>query len=281
MRHTFPTKKCSAGFTIVELLIAVSLSAVVVTVFIALLFSTYQASGRNKLLLSMTSSMQIALSQMERDVRYSAGYDKSVAVPFNDSNSPAGGWTYKGTPASPENRALLLRSYATVNNPFSPQRQSAYVDGRLPNPYVVEDPLLNCSITPPAGALYLNPQLPYMTIYFLSNGSLVRRILTDTTTTLCNGASVYQKQSCPGGTGGSCRAKDEVILENVSSFAIDYFQQLDTPIPTFSLLDVYADTNPDDLAAADNISITLTVQNTLGGETISRSMSVTVSRINN
>ncbi len=282
MPHTSPTKSSrGSGFTIVELLLASTLSAMVVIIFVTLLFSTYQVSVRNKATLDMVGSLQSALSFLERDVRYSLAYVTTATTPFTDSNAPVGGWTHKGTPASSSNRVLLLKSYATVNNPFSPTRLSAYVNGSLTNPYIAADALLNCSTTPPAGSLYLNPQLPYMTIYFVSNGKLIRRILTDTTTTLCNNVSVYQKQSCPTGNGGVCAAKDEVIAENVVGFDVAYYQQLDTPVPTFSLLDPYKTTNPDDLAAADNISVTVTMRRTVSSETIDRSLSITVSRVNN
>ncbi|MFZ1812078.1 MAG: hypothetical protein WAU02_00960 [Candidatus Saccharimonadales bacterium] len=279
MRRTYHTN--ASGFTIVELVLASSISIVVVSVFVSLLFTTYQSSTRNKVVLDMTGRLQTSLSFIERDVRYSVAYLTGISSPFSDSNAPAGGWTHKGSPASSTNRALILKSYATANNPFSPTRQAVYVNGSVSNPYIPADALLNCSTTPPAGSLYLNPQLPYMTIYFVSSGKLTRRIITDTTTSLCNGAVTYQKQSCPTGTGGSCLAKDEIITEDVAGLSIDYYQQLDTPTPSFALLDPYKATNPDDLATADNINATVTLNKTVGGKTINRSMSITVSRINN
>lgn len=277
----FHTKPDARGFTIIELMLATSLSAVVVIVFVAMLFSTYQTSVRNNAILDMTGTIQNALSFIERDVRYSVSYETGIASPFTDGNAPSGGWKHSGNPAGVTNRTLILKSYATANNPFSPSRQSVFVNGSLTNPYIPADALLNCSTAPPAGSLYLNPQLPYITIYFASSGKLMRRIITDSTTTVCNGAVTYQKQSCPTGTGSGCFAKDETIATGVTTFSIDYYQQLDTPIPTFALLDPYKTTNPDDLATADNINATLTLRKTVGSENIDRSMSITVSRINN
>ncbi len=281
MRPMFHTNRLSRGFTVVELMLATSLSAVVVVVFVAMLFSAYQTSVRNNAILDMTSSIQVALSFIERDVRYSLSYGTGISTPFTDSNAPGGGWKHAGNPAGATNRTLILKSYATANNPFSPSRQSVFVNGGLTNPYIPADALLNCSTTPPAGSLYLNPQLPYVTIYFISNGKLMRRILTDTSTTVCNGAVAYQKQSCPTGSGNGCFVKDEIIASNVVEFSIDYYQQLDTPTPSFALLDPYKATDPDDLATADNINATLTLRKTIGSENIDRSMSITVSRINN
>lgn len=278
MRPMYRTK--SSGFTIVELLLAVSLSAVVVVVFVAIIMTSFLRSGRNTVQLELNGNLQLALTDVERDIRYSTVYSTGLPSPFSDTNAPSGGWTHRGTPSDSNKRVLILKSNATTNNPYSPTRTPIYVNGGLVNPYVTQDPLLNCSTTPPLGTLYINPQLPYYVIYFVQNGNLYRRIITDTTTTVCNGATQYQKQSCPTGTGGTCTVKDEVIATDVVKFTVNYYQQTDDPTPTFILLDPYKTTSPDDLALADNIEVIIGLQRTVNSSPVTAQLSVTATRIN-
>jgi len=274
------TRLHQRGFTIVELLLAVSLSSVVVVVFIGMIMNTYIRSGRNTVQLELNGNLQNALVDVERDIRLSTKYSTVLPSPFSDPNAPSGGWTHRGTPSDEDKRVLILKANATTNNPYSPSRQPLYVHGGLANPYIVQDALLNCSSTPPNGTLYINPQLPFYIVYFVDNNKLYRRILTDTSTTVCNGAQQYQKQSCPSGTGGSCTAKDEIIATDVTKFSVDYYQQTDDPSPTFVLLDPYKTVDPDNLALADNLHVTIGLQRTIDSVPVTAELSITATRIN-
>lgn len=276
----YHTKHRERGFTIVELLLAVSLSAVVVSVFIAILMTSYLRLGRNTIQLELNGNLQNALSDVERDIRFSTTYSNDLPAPFSDAYAPSGGWTHRGSPADEDKRALILKASATTNNPYSPTRTPIYLNGGIPNPYITQEPLLNCSNTPPLGTLYLNPQLPFYVIYFVDNGNLYRRVVTDTTTTVCNGAQQYQKQSCPTGTGGTCTVKDEVISTDVTRFSVDYYQQTDDPAPTFVLLDPYKTVSPDDLALADNIEVTIGLQRAIDSVPVVAELSIIATRIN-
>lgn len=270
----------NSGFTIVELLLALGLSAMIVVIFVWSMMVTYLRSGANAVQLELNGNLQVALNDIERDVRYSIGYGTSLTSPFSDPNAPAGGWTHRGTPANANQRVLLLRSNTTVTNPFAPSRVPVYINGGVANPYIAQDPQLNCSTTPPAGTLYLNPQLPFYTVYFVDNGTLYRRKITDTTTITCNGTVQYQKTSCPTGSGGSCVVKDEIMATNVVRFSINYYEQVDTPIPTFNLLDPYRTISPDDLAQADNVEIIIGMQRVVDSQVVSAELSNIATRMN-
>lgn len=280
MQPMYRIKSREKGFTIVELLLAVTVSSIVIIVFIGMIMTTYLRFGRNTVQLELNGNLQNALADVERDIRFSTKYSTGLPSPFSDTNAPSGGWTHKGTPTDADKRALILKANATTNNPYSPTRQPLYVNGGLTNPYIIQDPLLNCSTTPPAGTLYINPQLPFYIVYFVSNNNLYRRIVTDTSTTVCNGAQQYQKQSCPTGTGGSCTVKDEIIATDVTRFSVNYYQQTDDPTPTFVLLDPYKTVNPDDLALADNIEVIIRLQRTIDNVPVAAELSVTATRIN-
>lgn len=280
MRHMYHTSNQQSGYTIFELVVAITLSVTVVVIFISVMMSTYLRSGENVTQLELNGNLQVALNDIERDIRYSSVYSKNLSVPFSDSNAPAGGWTFKGTPVDANKRVLILRASATENNPFSNQRSPVYINGGLVNPYAESDPRLNCSSTPPAGTLRLNPQLPYYVIYFVQNNVLYRRILTDTATAICNGVVQYQKTSCPTGSGAGCLAKDEVIASDVVQFSVNYYERADTPSTVLEAIDPYRATNPDDLAQADNVEVILKLERTIAGKLVSSTLSIMATRVN-
>lgn len=280
MQHMYHTNNRRGGYTIVELIVAVVLSVSIVVIFISIMMTTYLRSGENVTQLELNGNLQVALNDIERDIRYSSVYSKNLTAPFSDSNAPAGGWTFKGTPANTNKRVLILKANATENNPFSNQRSSVYINGGLTNPYAEIDPQLNCSTTPPAGTLRLNPQLPYYVVYFVQNNILYRRTLTDTTTTICNGVVQYQKRSCPTGAGAGCQAKDEVIANDVAQFSVNYYERSDTPDTVIEAIDPYRATDPDELDQADNVEVVLKLQKTIAGKLVSSTLSVMATRVN-
>ena len=279
MRRISATRLGSRGFTLVELVIAMPLALIIITVFVATLFITLQWSSINQAQLELNSDNQTALTELERDVRYSNTFAKGLLnASFIDNNKPVSGWSYRGTSAT--NRVLILRSYATNEHPFSNERESVYVNGTIANPYAPANTALNCNSN-----LRKNPQLPYMIIYFVASNTLYRRILVDKTTTLCSGStSQFQQQSCPEAAMASpCTVKDEVIVKNVSEFRIDYQSySMSSTVPVYTTLDAYAATSPDDITTeATDINITIKLQKTANYRPVSSTFSLHVSRINN
>jgi len=274
MQHTSHTNTDRrSGFTVIELLLVLPLAAVIVTVFVSILIITLQFATRNKTQLEQVGTSQLALNQLERDVRYSTEYLMSLPDEFSDPNANGFSetWSYRGSPYSDSNkRVLLLRSFTTEGNPYAPNRTPIYTDSAE----------YNCSVTPPSGTLYLNPQLSYITIYFIKSKTLYRRIVTDTTTPICGSADIYQKQSCPTGSGGICEAKDEIMARNVSAFRIGYYVQEDEPEPTFTELSAYSGSPPDPINSATNILVELNLEQEVAGKPIKTNLELNVSRLN-
>jgi len=274
MQRTSHTKSSARpGFTIIELLLVLPLAAVIVTVFVSILIITLQFATRNKTQLDQVGTSQLALNQLERDVRYSTEYLESMPPEFSDPSANGFGetWSHRGSPYADSNkRVLLLRSFATDGNPYAPERTPIYTDSAE----------FNCSATPPGGTLYLNPQLSYLTIYFVKSNTLYRRILTDTATPTCGSPDVYQKQSCPTGTGGNCEAKDEIMATNVSAFRVNYYIQEDDPEPTFTLINPYSGSPADPVDSATNILVELDLEQEVAGKPIKTELELNVSRLN-
>ena len=281
------------GFTLIELLIAITLSSIIITVFVSSLMTMVRTATIQKTQLELSQEAQLALDTMERDVRVALSFDTTPAyATFTDSYGPtntddtwAGTWSYKGTDAN--HRVLILRESATTTAPLSTSRTLAYVEGNITNPYREVNPSLNCTAynasTAPSGALSYNPPLPYYLIYFVRDNNLYRRILTDTTTPLCN--NQYQKQSCPiedTSPHANCEAKDELIVKHVSSFTIDYnsISYNSGGAATVSDLDVYSSSDNDVLTDVSNIYITLQLQQTIYGSPRTSTLSLRVSKVN-
>lgn len=285
-----PTNKTS-GFSVVELLIAVILVGVVVTVFVAAQLNMLSTATIQKAQLELMAENQTALSIIERDIRFAIRFETTLPNTFSDPYGPVntndgwtGSWTYKGNnPANPNSplKVLLLRQNASAGHPLSTNRVPVYIKGFISNPYAEIEPFFNCT-SGPTGALAYNYKLPYMEVLFVRDKMLYRRTLTDLSTGICNGPQ-YQKQSCPREDAtphASCRAKDEVLARNVTGFNITYYRQLDTPTPTFEDADAYNSSEADVLEDIDSIVVTLTTERTAQGQPRSVTESIRASRIN-
>lgn len=294
MQRILATKQHSAeGFTLIELLISLVLCGVIVTVFVSTLFTMMRTATIQKTQLELSQQNQIALDTIERDVRVAKAFDTTPSYttfvdkygPTNTNEDWTGTWTYKGTDAN--HRVLILRESATSTNPLQVSRTPVYAKGFIDNPYADTDANLNCTAynasTAPTGGLAYNPMLPYYIIYFVRDGNLYRRILTDTTTALCN--TQYQKQSCPSidtSRPATCLANDELITTNVASFTVTYNTlTYDTNgAVTTTDINAYSLTDSDIFSEIDNIVVTLRLQKTVGGSTPNTTLSVRVSRVN-
>ena len=252
------------GFTITELMLVVVVLGIVITGIFTGFIAIYSSSSRDNRQLDLDSTAQLAMGVIERDTRYSVDFKIGISSPFSDPygpNNSGAAWDYKGVPASSTSRILILKAYATTQNALSNTREVVYQTGTFA-----------CS-----QKLY-NPQLPCTLIYFVRSGTLYRRILTDTTSTVCNGPQA-QKQSCPPELSGSwdviCKARDEIIAENVSSFSVDYYSTQ----PLTLISDAYTSSAPDRLDNADDVNITLTLSKGSSNPVIS-SISLHVAKVN-
>ncbi len=264
MRHILPInsfRRREEGLTIVELAIVVVIIGIVFPIFSVLLVNTYRDSyvSDNKV---KSSSMTIqALAYIDDTVRSSSSFLTTTASPYTDvygannlGSSGGQAWSYKGTSAS--NRVLITQNYATTVNALNTGRQ----------PVFKNTPEFNCTTQ-----MYYQPQLEYVTIFFVKDNTLYRRILTDNTSSLCAGNVQQQKRTCPpyiatGSRDASCQANDEILATNVSSFSTAYFQV--TQDGTSDPVDApFTSTDPDILEGADYVNVSITASSKGGGVT--------------
>ena len=260
-RHTKNTFSRKSGFTLVELVIVVIILGVLFPVLSTLFVNTYHDVYISDNKVKTSTAIMQALDYMTDTVQTSSSFQTGVSSPFTDAygannlgSSGAQAWTYKGT--SSTNRVLITKNYATSINTLNTGRQ----------PVFENTPDFNCTTQ-----MYYQPQLTYTVIYFVNNSTLYRRLLTDTTTSLCAGNSQQQKQTCPpyiasGSWDSSCQANDEVLMTNVSGFSVDYYQ-ISSGGTSTQIDPTYASTDPTVLSAADYANVTLTASVRSGGAT--------------
>ncbi|MDB5162919.1 MAG: hypothetical protein JWN28_526 [Candidatus Saccharibacteria bacterium] len=256
------------GLTIVELLIVLVLMGILLPILFTFLVNTYKDVFYLDYKVQSTSQTKLALSFVEDNVRISSGFLSSVPSPYTDAYGPhdtgsSGGqaWSYKGDSAT--SRVLISESYATNSTAFNSARRPIYVNTAE----------FNCTTQ-----MYYQPQLSYISIYYLKNSTLYRRVLTDTTTALCAGNTQQQKQSCPpyitSGRDASCQANDEVLMSNVTEFTVEYFEV--TIDGTSTQIDAsYTSSDPTVLDAADYANVTITSTNKNGAVTNSLTQRMT------
>lgn len=249
------------GLTLVELSIVLVIIGLLIPILFVFLVKTYEDVFYLDDKLKTSSQAKQALWFMEDNVRVSKGFLKSVPSPFTDAYGPrdAGStgndvWSYKGNTSA--SRVLISSGYSTTTNAFDTGRQPVFIDS----------PEFNCTTD-----MHYQPQLTYLSIYFLKDNTLYRRVLTDTTSALCPGNVQQQKQSCPpyiaqGSRHSSCQANDEVLLSNVSSFAVQYYQATQDG-NSVEIDPTYTSTDPDILASADYVNVTITTSTMNGGTT--------------
>lgn len=268
MSHTVRSK--NYGFTIVELVVVVVVLEIMIVLFASVLVTGYKDTLRSKKQTELTASVQQAMDFVERDARYAKQYQTNISSPFSDSygarnlgTAGAEAWTHKGVPANTTARALILQSYASSKRTISGTRQLVYTDG----------PIYDCSVSQKK----YNPWLTHITIYFIRDQSLYRRILTDLTTPLCSGESFAQKQSCPDNIAraswaAGCQAQDEKIATNVTAFSVDYYANGSL------VADAYSSSDPQVLKESDSIQVTLTSATSTGS--VSSTSSLLIGRVN-
>jgi Tfp pilus assembly protein PilE len=244
--------KNQQGLTIVELTIVLVLMGLLMPILFVFLVNTYKDTFIFDDRVKTSTEMKQALWYMEDNIRISNTFLTNVPPPYADvygagdtvSANATQLWSYKGVPASTTKRVLISQSFATNGNTLDTGRK----------PVFVNTPEFDC-----ADQIWYQPQLSYISVYFLKGTTLYKRVITDRTTSLCPNSVQQQKQSCPpsiaqGSRHASCQANDEVLVNNVTGFSVKYFQISQDGSST--LIDPSYNTT--DLSAADYAMVTIT-----------------------
>lgn len=209
----------SSGVTVVELIVVMVVMGILLVYFAGILTSLYGESFIVKTRSQADSTLQAAFDIIEKDIRYSVAFNHTNKPPFADTfglSTTEGTnyvWNYSGSGV--ENRVLLLASNANSQRSSSTIRKPVYA----------KTAAYNCT-----SQIAYQPNIQYMTVYFVRDSVLYRRILTDITTERCPGQTMAQLQSCPAiavdsglGATSICKARDEAIAQNVKALTVKYY----------------------------------------------------------
>ena len=85
----------TSGFTVVELLISMSVTAILAVAMLGIIMNYFVVITRDNLLVDMTVDSQNLLRATVEELRYGAGVRQTNTI--SDPNSPAGGWNTSNT----------------------------------------------------------------------------------------------------------------------------------------------------------------------------------------
>lgn len=253
------------GFTLIEVLLVFPMLLIAIAGMLAILIVILQQNTSARATLNVVYRTQQALDIMDNDIRYSSRFlvatdSMPVTTDAYGSNNSAQAWSYKDYDA--QHRVLIVRAYSSTDNLLSDSRKNVYINQ------------LGCT----GSTKYANPQLQYNIIYFIRNNTLYKRILVDTTTATCD--TPYQQQSCPIDVtyprNSTCKADDEVLLENAASMTLQYYFNPSDTTP----IDAFNSSDPTILDAAQSALITLTSTATVSGEPVTSTLLLRTNKLN-
>ncbi|MEI6228841.1 MAG: immunoglobulin domain-containing protein [Candidatus Saccharibacteria bacterium] len=191
-------------------------------------------------------NIQDALNRIEQDVKISGGF---LATNNLNLNSPQG---YKNSEVKfknvgqDNNPAIILNSYATTTNPLDSSRNIIYKSG---DPSACDSPQLNN-----------NSPIMVNIVYFVSDGTLWRRTITSTNYNSISCGIPWQKPSCLN-VEGFCQSKDTRLVDNVSSFSVQYLSLDNNENRTASDPDGSDVVRQEALALTNKIAVSITAIN--------------------
>lgn len=255
MQHTYsPTKH--SGFTLVEMLVVAPLVILVIATAIGFLLSLVGGVLMANTRTQDVYDIQDALTRIEQDTFYSAGFLATYA-PSTPQGKDNGTGSFNST--SGTNTDMIFNQPATDKNPADSARQLVYLANQ-PEP---------C-----AGQVQMNTVLYAKAIYYLKTvgtvQSLYRRVIVPTSQTTCT--QPWQRNSCTsinyGGYTAICVSKDEKLVDNVTALTVTYYNKI-APATSIS-----------DPKLADSLKVSITTSKKATGETITSTLDVAASRTN-
>ncbi len=215
------------GFTVPELLVAITIATVLMTGIIGILVNLASNGSQTIRATEQIRNNQDTLSDIQADMPLTTAF---LATPTltdaSSAESPLGanGWRAIGT--GEDSRILILRTYATTAAPQDSARRIVYFDQH-------------------AGAGCPVGQAPVTNniIYFVKDNTLYRRLLREPASApsspYCPGQTIAQQQTCttPGTPANTnCTAKDVVVATNIRRFSVQYFAE---PTSNTAIADVH------------------------------------------
>ena len=260
----------SAGFTIVELIVSITISTILTGVVLFSLGNYYQRNISSVKNTTQDTDTRSILRSISNELLNSANFVSDLSVgatqPLGSNNATAA-WTYKGSDTvRPNNRVLIANVYATDKPRDDATRMVAFTD-------------TGSGCTPATSTPVKNALIYFVALDSRTNlYNLYRRTITNITGgTLCG--TIAQKQTCAAQMVATypsvCQATDAVIMSNVSSFTVDYYTSSNDSVP---LATQYTTATATDIMNAKSVRITAVTNRLVDGVDTPNSASIRISR---
>lgn len=229
------------GFTIVELIMVITVMGILISIVFGIMFDFYQSNVGSLKIATQVDDTSYALHTIENDLMLATGYQAKVTPvtsPQGSDNATAE-WNFKGTGTT--DRVLIAQSYATTGSPTDNNRELVKSNGG----------------TGGCGSSSNTSYVKNTIIYFVRAQTLYRRTIVGP-----NGCSPgpFQKQTCASANVSTspCQSSDAKLLTDVTSFIPQYFTATTDSTP----VDVYNE--PSDAVASGQVAaskaITVNIQ---------------------
>ena len=250
--------KTSRGFTVVEILVAITIAVIVLTGLFTLVINLVNVGNRSIDQSRQTNEIQAGLGVIRDDLRLTNNFLMTSSI---TDNSPAGtAWNFRGSGAS--SRVLILKTLATSAYKTDTARLPTYLD---------------------AGGCPIGSQPAYNNIlYYVRDGVLLRRVVVTppVANMYCAGQSNAQVRTClaPGSVGepSNCVEKDVVIARDVTNFNIQYFTNPGDGTPFATIYDT--GTNQGQLDSLSTLQITISTRKNIDGQNNEYSANIRATR---
>lgn len=212
----------TTGFTLIEMLIVIPFVLLVIAGLVVAITAVTGESLGTRAQTETAYETQDALNRIEASVLRTTSFPTRVTV--LPPQGVLAGDTKIDMVSNTNSDVLLLTMPATDRNPLDQDREILYKTGGTLNP--CGDP-----------AVTANPVYPVTYAYFLQEGYLVERVITNTndstytqnkgcTRSSASAVDTWQRGSCSqNASGTACKTTDSVLASNVSVFKVAYLQK--------------------------------------------------------
>lgn len=234
------------GFTILEVLIAISLASVLSIMLATTMFSQYGELLQSAAHSRLRMEGEVLLLSLEDELLFSTDFASTKSSDLSDNNAPTGGWTYNTSPTD----TLIVYETALTADRRDPDREFVYKKGS------------NCSSS---YNIAINNLIYFTTA---TTGSSYRSLYRRTLVPQYQTCGVnYKTQTCPEGSVASpCVGTDSMLSNKVVDFQVEYFDD-----------DNVALSSP---ATAELVKLSLTLGEKIYGENITVKTSITMKKVN-
>jgi len=234
MRHISKTN--SSGITLVEVIVAMTVMALLSGIFFNFMASFYQDTvvsiARNTQESDTIGALRSIESELTSSISFAATYDPGPPLGSGTNATDGTAWSHCGNSScsTSDYRVLMGRTYTTDKPKSDPTRK------------IVLRNTIPCSSNDMAASRYAENTVIYFVTRDPNNSTinnLYRRTVVNTiapTASLCS--TPIQKTTCqpsrigttlPG--GGTCQTTDALLLRNIKSFSIDYYNSSNDTAP--------------------------------------------------